>query len=128
MRELRLPLSFYLQCAMLSLRGRHEPDEPMWKQSMAAAALIASLSAAAQAQGRPDTRAMSCGEVRSLLVTRGAAVLTTGPHTYDRYVVDSRFCAHPQVAVRATVATSDVRLCVVYRCENRDPDERLWRW
>ncbi|TIO88480.1 MAG: hypothetical protein E5Y00_05125, partial [Mesorhizobium sp.] len=41
---------------------------------------------AGAADARPDTRAMTCGETQALIQRRHAAVLTTGPNTYDRFV------------------------------------------
>ena len=111
-------------------QGAVKVSKAMWRQFSAAAALGLSLAVSAQAQARPDARQMSCGDVQSLLGARGAAVLTTGQHTYDRYVSNGRYCIHPQVAVRATVATADTRSCPVFRCQHRDPDDRFWpsRW
>jgi len=82
---------------------------------MVAGALAAAVLPAA-AQGRPDARAMSCGEVRALIDSRGAVVLTTGRHTYDRYVTDTRYCAPPEVARVTTIRTNDTAQCMVYAC------------
>ncbi|RUU06292.1 hypothetical protein EOD23_14270, partial [Mesorhizobium sp. USDA-HM6] len=52
-------------------------------------ALVAGMvlwTAGAAAGARPDTRAMSCAEAQALIQSRHAAVLTTGPNTYDRFV------------------------------------------
>ena len=84
--------------------------------------LLAALAGAAAAQGRPDTRAMTCGEVRSLVFDRGAVVMTTGAHTYDRFVAGSRFCSIPEVALPVTVRTRDSDACVVHACRP-DPFE-----
>lgn len=95
---------------------------------LAAAAMLAAISAVAvHAQGRPDSRAMSCGEVQALLDARGAAVLTTGQHVYDRYVAGRYFCRYPDMAVRATIATRDTASCPVYRCVPMEREDRIWR-
>lgn len=85
-------------------------------------ALLAALASPAAAQGRPDARAMSCGEVRAMIWAQGAVVLTTGPHTYDRYVAGTRFCALPEVALPQTIRTRDGERCVVLACR-ADPFE-----
>ena len=87
----------------------------MTRVLMAAGALAAAMLPAA-AQGRPDARTMSCGEVRAMIDARGAVVLTTGRHTYDRYVRDTRYCAPPEIARVTTIATRDAAQCMVYAC------------
>jgi len=95
--------------------------------AMTAAALVA-LSVPAAAQGRPDARAMTCEQVRSLIAARGAVVLTTGRYTYDRYVRNGGQCfTSAERAVRASIPTRDTQSCPVYRCEVFDPEDR-WRF
>ncbi|WP_245442609.1 hypothetical protein [Methylobacterium terrae] len=78
---------------------------------------FATTSTAALAQGRPSTLAMTCGQARSLLAARGAAVLGTGGYTYDRFVRDRSFCEPTQVTRNAFVPTRDTPDCLVgYRC------------
>lgn len=79
-------------------------------------AMAVSLSATA-AMARPDTRTMSCDEVRSLINRNGAIVLTTGQHTYDRFVAARPFCDYPNVPTRMSVPTNDTNRCVVYNCQ-----------
>lgn len=85
-------------------------------RSAVTAAVLAALSSAAAAQGRPDARAMTCAEVRALILDRGAVVLTTGQHTYDRYVAGNGFCSYPDVTLPMTIRTRDTDRCVVYGC------------
>ena len=85
-------------------------------RSVAFALVSVAVSLPALAQGRPDTRAMSCDEVREMIAARGAVVFTTGRHTYDRYVTDRRYCAPPETALVATVPTRDQAQCMVYAC------------
>lgn len=89
------------------------------------AAMLAATVAPAAAQGRPDVRQMTCGEVRSLIAARGAVVLTTGRHTYDRFVAYGSLCSHPQVAMPMSVRTRDTDRCVIYNCQ-LDPFEDTW--
>lgn len=78
---------------------------------------LALLAAApAMAQHRVDARQLDCQSVQSLIAQRGAVVLTTGQHTYDRYVADRRFCFHPEVPRITTVPSADTDQCPVYRC------------
>lgn len=85
-----------------------------------AAATLVALSTAAIAQGRPDSRQMSCGQVQSLIEQRGAVVLTTGQHTYDRYVSYRGSCSWPSVPTRTTIKAADTDRCPVYNCERAD--------
>lgn len=92
-----------------------------------AVAALAALAGPALAQGRPDARAMTCGQVHGLIDQTGAAVLTTGRYTYDRYVADRRFCMMEETVVLVSIPTADTNRCRVYRCEldSRDP---IWNW
>ncbi|MEO4000057.1 hypothetical protein [Mesorhizobium sp. CAU 1732] len=79
-------------------------------------AMAVSLSATA-AMARPDTRTMSCDEVRSLIIQNGAIVLTTGQHTFDRFVAARPFCDYPNIPTRMSVPTTDTNSCIVYNCQ-----------
>ena len=82
-----------------------------------AAALGIALSTSAIAQGRPDSRRMSCGQVQALIEQRGAVVLTTGRHTYDRYVSRRSYCSWPDVPTRTSIQAADTDRCPVYNCQ-----------
>lgn len=90
------------------------------------AVLFATAAIPAIAQGRPDVRQMSCDQVQSLIARRGAVVLTTGRHLYDRYVASSRFCSYPEVATPVRVRTRDTDRCFIRNCQ-RDPFEDFSR-
>jgi hypothetical protein len=87
---------------------------------LAAAAAIAVAATAALAAGRPDTRAMSCYQVQDFIRDRGAVVMTTGQHTYDRFVSRDSACLRPDVAWQTTVRTRDAGDCPVYHCVNEE--------
>ena len=89
------------------------------------AALLAALSAPLQAQGRPDARQMTCDQARALIDERGAVVLTTGRHTYDRYVAHNGYCMHLEVATPISIVTRDTDQCLVYHCRARS-DDGFW--
>ena len=75
---------------------------------------------AAGAQARANSTVMACNQARAFLSSSGAAILSTGPGTYDRYVRGEGFCAREEMAVPAWVRTRDVAQCFVgYTCESR---------
>jgi hypothetical protein len=88
-------------------------------QRMALAAM-AVLATAVAAEARPDTRAMTCGQTQNLIRQSGAIVLTTGQHTYDRYVSSGAYCAREEDPHSAYVKTKDASQCRVLRCEPAD--------
>ena len=89
------------------------------KKFVLALALMASASGA-QAQPRPFTPAMPCGQIQQTVVARGAVVLSTGAHTYDRYVRDRSFCEINEFIEPVWVPARDTPQCPVYRCQDQD--------
>lgn len=75
--------------------------------------------AGAALAARPDTRSMTCEQVRSLVRQRGAVVMTTGRHTYDRLVAHPAACAYPEIPWQTTVPARDTKACPVDHCVNR---------
>lgn len=93
------------------------------RTGLPAAALMVLVATAAGAQPRPYTPAISCGQVRALVASRGAIVLGTGPYTYDRYVAHAGFCPHDQTPEAAFERTADNPQCYVgSRCVPRRSD------
>lgn len=79
----------------------------------------------AMAQRRPSTLGMSCAQAQGLVRATGAIVLSTGPHTYDRFVANRRFCTPDEEEIPTWAPTRDTPQCMVgYRCEMR----RSWRF
>jgi hypothetical protein len=74
---------------------------------------IAGFATGASAQSGSTTLAMTCAQARGIVASQGAAVLRTGPATYDRYVRDGSFCALQEMARPAWVRTADVAQCPV---------------
>ena len=71
---------------------------------------------------RPDTRSMSCQQAQRLLAREGAVVMSTGRHTYDRFVVSGDFCEVAEWAYTATAPTKDTRACPLgYTCSSTPP-------
>jgi hypothetical protein len=76
----------------------------------------------ALAQGRPSTVNRPCAASQALVASRGAIVLGTGGHTYDRFVVDGRFCEFNEYIEPAYVPSIDTPQCFVgYRCTTDNP-------
>ncbi|MCG7391392.1 hypothetical protein MHY87_00535 [Microvirga sp. ACRRW] len=73
-----------------------------------------------QAQQRPSTLNMVCGQTQQLILSRGAIVLSTGTYTYDRYVRDDSFCERNEMTEVVTVPTRDTPRCPVYRCTDNE--------
>lgn len=88
------------------------------------APFVALLAATSVAEARPDTRSMTCQQVQTLLERQGATVLTTGTHTYDRYLPQfSTQCRQFEEPRQTSVPTSDTSSCRVFECQ---PIERLF--
>ena len=62
----------------------------------------------ALAQSRPQSTRMTCGQAAALVFERGALVLGTGAHTYDRFVRHRGFCTVTEVTRPAFVPTLDI--------------------
>jgi hypothetical protein len=98
----------------------------MGKPLFLAVALAVSLAASgAVAQPRPQSTRMSCAQAAGLVFARGAVVLGTGGHTYDRYVRDRGFCQITEVTKPGFAPTLDTPACFVgYTCI--EPSGRFW--
>ena len=73
---------------------------------------------------RLSTRGMTCQEAQSVVASRGAVVMSTGKHTYDRFVVSGGYCEVAEWAVWATAPTKDTRQCPLgYTCTSTPPLE-----
>ena len=105
---------------------------PAKRRALRAAGL--SLSAAAvlwpahAAPARPDTRAMTCTQAQRFVQERGAVVMTTGRHTYERIVTGVGFCQSDEETWIKVAPTRDDPSCRVgYYCRTRiiEPFPRL---
>jgi hypothetical protein len=114
-----LPLSYHIIKA--ALLGRNTGDGIM-KRIVLALAFLACASGV-QAQQRPSTLNLTCGQARQTILSRGAAVLSTGTYTYDRFVRDRNFCEFNEELELAFVPTRDTPQCPIgYRCRSDDLD------
>ena len=90
----------------------------MPRTGLAALALI--VAGMSIAEARPNTLDMSCAEATAVIQHAGAIVLSTGVHTYDRYVANGSFCIPGQDTRYALAPTKDTRNCRLgYTCIER---------
>ncbi len=75
-------------------------------------AFLVPISAYAQ---RADTRNLTCNQVTALVKQRRAVVLSTGTHTYDRYVYNRRSCGLEESLKQRFVDTKSGK-CRVFIC------------
>lgn len=69
------------------------------------------------AEARPDTRDMTCRQAQQLVAQNGAVVMTTGPHTFRRFVHSYAFCqVQEQLAIEPAPTADTARCPVGYRC------------
>ena len=91
-------------------------------RTLASALLL--LAAATSVEARPSTLSMSCHQAQQMVASRGAVVMSTGQHTYDRFVADAGYCEVAEWAHSATAPTKDTRACPMgYICNTAPP---LW--
>ena len=91
---------------------------------VSAALALVMLAGAAYGQ-RPLTLAMSCGEAQSLVGSHGAIVMSTGRHTYERFVATRGYCLLGEHAWPAYAPTADARQCPLgYVCR---PGRTPWQ-
>jgi hypothetical protein len=78
------------------------------------------LTVVSTAYARPTTTTMSCGQAAATVARAGAIVLSTGEHTYDRFVATSAFCLPGEITDPGVAPTLDSPACQVgYVCRQR---------
>ena len=93
------------------------------KRVISSAVLLA-LAGPGVAQARPSTLDMTCGQAASLVARSGAVVLSTGRHTYARFVSSPRYCVAAEYAYLRSAPTRDGMCRIGYVCEPHPP---LWQ-
>jgi hypothetical protein len=89
--------------------------------AVAGSAILVALSVPADA--RPDTRTMTCAQANQLVRQRGAVVMSTGQHTFRRFVASRAYCDPWEVRKTFYAPTRDARQCPISGvCE-----EPVWR-
>src|SRR3712207_6491097 len=73
------------------------------------------LAGGSLAEARPATLSITCRQAATLVATRGAIVLSTGRHTFDRFVASEGFCLPGEWVDRAWAPTRDGN-CGLYIC------------
>jgi len=87
-------------------------------------ALLLACAASGAAAARPYAPGMACRAVQELIGARGAAVISTSPSTYDRFVSGGRYCEPTEDTEAAWIPTSDKRDCFIgYTCKEHQRDE-----
>ena len=86
--------------------------------------IVLSAVAISPAQARIDARRLTCAQAQALIRQQGAAVLTTGQYTYERFVSDHRFCERDEVTTRRRTPTRDNPSCHIGYICRPEPDFR----
>ncbi len=93
---------------------------------LALAGICVVFAVPAAASEQPLTPMMDCASVKNVVKTRGAVILRTGAHLYDRYVDNDGFCPTMMRTEAAWVPTRDNPQCFIgYTCEQTN--SRRWR-
>jgi len=81
--------------------------------ALTAAMIASALSGVVSAQGRPDTRRMTCEQAQEFVHHRGAVVMSTGRFTYERLVRNRSYCDYDENIWQVYAPTRDYRRCRV---------------
>lgn len=84
------------------------------KSAVFAAGILTVLGYVA-AEARPAIYSMNCEQARAFVQQRGAVVVDTGPHTFERIVVDRSYCLHGENVRTFYTRTTDNPKCNVGR-------------
>lgn len=83
-------------------------------------ALLLLAATASAADARQSTLNLSCNQAATVVASAGAIVLSTGRHTYERFVSRPGYCEIGMWADRAWAPTRDTRSCQLgYVCRHR---------
>lgn len=86
--------------------------------------LMSWLHLPAWSAGRINSNTLSCSGARLLVAQKGAVLMQTGRHTFDRYVRGIGYCAPGEYVDRAFVPTLDRPKCAIgYVCTPDNPLE-----
>jgi hypothetical protein len=81
---------------------------------------LAVLASASLGYARQSTLNMSCAQAAALVASQGAIVLTTGQHTYERFVAHPGFCMLGEYGKISYAPTADTPQCRIgYTCQYR---------
>jgi hypothetical protein len=83
--------------------------------------MVTMLTMVSMAGARPNTTTMSCDQAVATVTRAGSIVLSTGPHTYERFVASIQFCMPRQQTEPGLAPTRDSRHCQVgFVCRRPD--------
>jgi hypothetical protein len=83
--------------------------------------VVVTLATFSIAGARPNTTTMSCDQAAATVARAGAIVLSTGAHTYERFVASIQFCMRRELTEPGIAPTLDSRRCQVgYVCRRPD--------
>lgn len=97
------------------------------KSPLPLALALSLLSLDAQAISRYSPQNMACGQVKEILRSEGAAILSWRSKRdlplYDRFVTHEGWCENTETTKATVVPTNDSAFCLVLRCipKGRDP-------
>ena len=95
--------------------ARREPVRDLRLAILALVFLVTLVATAAAA--RPSTLSMTCREAQSLVASKHAVVMSTGPHTYNRFAAREFYCMTAEWGYPSTAPTEDNPSCPVgYVC------------
>ena len=104
------------------MRSQKRASVAIGTAKRSAVLLMALLVAGSAWAQRPNTLNMSCAEARGLVAARGAVVLSTGRHTFDRFVSSPGYCLYGEYAYNASAPTRDRASCSLgFRCDSTPP-------
>ena len=96
----------------------------IWKLAFVTTAMIATTITVAEA--RKSTLSYTCHQAQNLVHSRGTILMSTGGHSYERFVSNRSFCPFGDYVKRAYAPTRDRRSCQVgYTCTMDNPFELL---
>jgi hypothetical protein len=91
----------------------------MWR--LAFSVLVVTLASSSIAGARPNATTMTCEQAAATVARAGAIVLSTGVHTYERFVASNQFCMRHELIDPGFAPTLDSRKCQVgYVCRRPD--------
>jgi hypothetical protein len=83
--------------------------------------LAMTLSISPAVAARPNATAMTCAQAAATVAQAGAVVMSTGQHTYERFVASAQYCVRHEITRPGYSPTRDSPRCQVgYVCETPD--------
>ena len=88
---------------------------------LALSAVVVTLATSSVAGARPNATTMTCEQAAATVARAGAIVLSTGVHTYERFVASNQFCMRHELTDPGFAPTLDSPECQVgFVCRRPD--------